>query len=334
MSGNRVMVYDGPHHVHIEERDIPPPGVGEVQIRVAYTGICGSDLHGYTGKSGRRVPGMVMGHEASGIVSGAGADVDPTLVGRQVTFNPVLYCDGGCGHVVENHCAQLRVIGVDPTIQGAFADYVVVPAHRVVALDGIDLRLGACIEPLAVAVQAVKRARVEDGQRVLIAGGGMIGQCLALVAHMSGATSVVLSEANPQRRAFAETMGFKTVAPDEVAALPLSDVSFDAVGIDATAVATIGAVCKGGTVCFVGLGLPTIRVPLFGIVVAERSVVGSFAYTDLAFDEARDMMASGLVDLTGAVGADTDFERVGDAFEDLATSRRHDLKILMSTGDT
>jgi threonine dehydrogenase-like Zn-dependent dehydrogenase len=110
------------------------------------------------------------------------------------------------------------------------------------------------------------------------------------------------------------------------------DASFDAVGIDATAAATIGAVRKGGTVCFVGLGLPTISVPLFGIVVAERSVVGSFAYTDAAFDEARDMLAGGSVDLAGTIGPDTDFGSVGDAFEDLAASRRHDLKILMSTG--
>lgn len=332
MPGNRVMVYDGPHQVHVEERAIPAPGQGEVQIRIAYTGICGSDLHGYTGTSGRRIPGMVMGHEASGTVSGTGTGVDGGLVGRHVTFNPALSCDGGCGHGAENHCSQLRVIGVDPAIQGAFADYIVVPAHRVVALDGIDLRLGACIEPLAVAVQAVERARVEDGQRVLIVGGGMIGQCLALVARARGAASVALSEANPQRRAAAEAMGFDTVAPDDVASRPPCDVSFDAVGIDATAAATIGAVRKGGTVCFVGLGLPTISVPLFGIVVAERSVVGSFAYTDAAFEEARDMLAGGSVDLAGAIGPDTDFDCVGDAFEDLAASRRHDLKILMSTG--
>lgn len=332
MPGNRVMVYDGPHAVHIEERDAPIPGQGEVQIRVAFTGICGSDLHGYTGKSGRRIPGMVMGHEASGIVSGTGPGADPALVGRQVTFNPALTCDGGCGHGAENHCEQLRVIGVDPSIQGAFADYLVVPAHRVVPLDGIDLRLGACIEPLAVAVQAVERARVEAGQRVVIVGGGMIGQCLALVARARGAASVALSEANPHRRAAAEAMGFETVSPDDVASRPLSDVSFDAVGIDATAAATIGAVRKGGTVCFVGLGLPTINIPLFGVVVAERSIVGSFAYTDAAFDEARDMLARRSVDLTGAIGADTDFEHVGDAFEDLASARRHDLKILMSTG--
>ena len=116
MPSNRVMVYDGPHRVHVEERDVPAPGAGEVQIRVAYTGICGSDLHGYTGKSGRRIPGMVMGHEASGTVSGTGTGVDAGLVGRQVTFNPALYCDGGCGHGAENHCAQLRVIGVDPAV--------------------------------------------------------------------------------------------------------------------------------------------------------------------------------------------------------------------------
>jgi 2-desacetyl-2-hydroxyethyl bacteriochlorophyllide A dehydrogenase len=326
------MVFDAPHAVHVEDRDVPVPGSGEVQIRVAFAGICGSDLHGYTGKSGRRVSGMVMGHEASGFVSETGRGVSTALVGRQVTFNPILYCEGLCGHVTENRCEQLRVIGVDPSIQGAFADYLVVPLHRLVLLDGIDLRLGACVEPLAVAVQAIERARVEAGQRVMIVGGGMIGQCLALVARARGAASVTLSDPNPHRRAAAEAMGYETVPPDELESRPLSDVSFDAVGIDATAAASINAVRKGGTVCFVGLGLPTVSIPLFGVVVAERSLVGSFAYTDAVFEESRDMLASRSVDLTSAIGADTNFEGIGEAFEDLASARRHDLKILMSTG--
>jgi threonine dehydrogenase-like Zn-dependent dehydrogenase len=204
--------------------------------------------------------------------------------------------------------------------------------HRLVLLDGIDLRLGACVEPLAVAVQAIERARVEAGQRVMIVGGGMIGQCLALVARARGAASVTLSDPNPHRRAAAEAMGYETVPPDELESRPLSDVSFDAVGIDATAAASINAVRKGGTVCFVGLGLPTVSIPLFGVVVAERSLVGSFAYTDAVFEESRDMLASRSVDLTSAIGADTNFEGIGEAFEDLASARRHDLKILMSTG--
>ena len=118
----RVLVFDGPHRFHIETRPRPAPGPGEVRLRMAYVGICGSDLHGYTGESGRRLPGMIMGHEASGWVEELGPGVEGPAIGTPVTFNPSLPCDGACGHRFENHCAALRVIGVTPDIQGAFAD--------------------------------------------------------------------------------------------------------------------------------------------------------------------------------------------------------------------
>ncbi len=144
----RVLVYDGPHEMHLEERPRPKPSPTQVLIRVAYIGICGSDLHGYTGESGRRVPGMVMGHEASGWVEEVGESVEGLAVGDRVTFNPAIVCGGACGHQEENHCAELRVVGVTPEIQGAFADALVVDASRVVPTGELDLVSGAMIEPM------------------------------------------------------------------------------------------------------------------------------------------------------------------------------------------
>ena len=330
---NRVMVFDGPNNIHIEERPIPTPAPDEVLIRVAFTGICGSDLHGYTGKSGRRTPGMVMGHESSGWVCDVGANSKKTLIGERVTFNPAISCVGSCGHGIENHCQELKVIGVDPKIQGAFADYISVPSNRLVALNGISFQLGACIEPMAVAVQAVRRSGLQPGESILISGGGMIGQCIAQVARAEGCENVTISESMNSRRDFAGSLGFNTTTPERVSELSKFDRAFDAVGIDATAAATISAIKKGGTVCFVGLGLPSISVPLSEVVVAERNIIGSFAYTDEAFERARDLILDNKLTVQELIGQDTDFEGVATAFSDLASSKRTDLKVLMSTGE-
>lgn len=329
---NRVLVFDGPHRFHIEQRPTPVPGAGEVLIRLAHVGICGSDLHGYTGESGRRVPGMVMGHEASGWIEATGPDVEGLARGTEVTFNPALPCDGSCGHALENHCARLRVIGVTPEIQGAFADALVVPADRVVPLEGLSLQWGAAVEPMAVALQAARRAGIAEGQRVLVVGGGMIGLAIAQTARLSGATRVTVSDPMPERRDLADASGFGAIAPDEVDSEPAYDVAIDAVGISATAAAAIRSVPKGGTVCFVGLGLAEITVPLFDVVVPERVIVGSFCYTHEVFTEAADHLRAGRLDLGPLIGSVEPFDAIAEAFEDLATGARRDAKIMMTTG--
>jgi 2-desacetyl-2-hydroxyethyl bacteriochlorophyllide A dehydrogenase len=327
----QVLVYDGPHAFHIEERPLPDPSEGEVRIRTAYVGICGSDLHGYTGESGRRHSGMVMGHEASGYIDAVGPGVDGLASGDAVTFNPSLPCDGSCGHRVDNHCVRLRVIGVTPDIQGAFAEWIVVPASRVVPLGGLDLFSGAAVEPMAVALQATMRAGIRDSDAVLVIGGGMIGQCIARTARLAGATSVTVSEGLVERSRLAEAAGFDTVAPDEVKDLDPVDIAFDAVGISATAAAALRSVVKGGTVCCVGLGLPEISIPLFDLVVPERTMIGSFTYTDSVFIETVRHLHSGELDVSTLIGATVPIEGVASAFEELATGARADVKIMMKT---
>lgn len=330
----RALVFDGPRQFHIEERPIPQPAPGEVRIRIGYVGICGSDLHGYTGASGRRVAGMVMGHEASGWIEALGPGVSGPEIGTSVTFNPSVACDGECGHRIENHCAELRVIGVTPELQGAFADAMTVPANRVVPLGDLSLEWGALVEPLAVGVQAVRRAEVTEAQSVLVVGAGMIGQCIARAARRAGAGSVTLSDPLEARRSQATESGFGGVVPEAVLDLGPFDVSFDAVGMSATATSAIQNVRKGSNVCFVGLGGPEVSIPLFDVVVAERKIVGTFAYTDSAFHEAKALLATGDVDVGTLIGSIEPFEKIHDAFEALATSDRTDAKILMTTGAT
>ncbi len=328
----RVLVYDGPHRFHLERRSRLAPGSGEVRLRMAYVGICGSDLHGYTGESGRRVAGMIMGHEASGWIEATGPGVTDLRIGTPVTFNPSLPCDGQCGHGPENHCRTLRVIGVTPDIQGAFADAMVIRADRIVPLGGLSLLWGAGVEPMAVALQATRRTRVRHGQSVLVIGGGMIGQSIAQTCRLEGASRVAVSDPIETRRELAGSSGFEALRPDQVDQAGHFDVSFDAVGISATAHAAIRSVPKGAVVCFVGLGLPEVTVPLFEIVTSERVIVGSFCYLDSVFREAAEHLASGRLDLDPLIGDVVSFEDVAAAFEDLATAARTEVKIMMSTG--
>ena len=327
----RVLFFDGPRQFHIEQRPLPAPGLGQVRIRVAYTGICGSDLHGYTGESGRRVPGMVMGHEASGWIDGYGQDVDGLASGTPVTFNPSLACDGSCGHQVENQCSRLRVVGVTPDVPGAFADAVVVPANRVVPIDGTRMRAGAAIEPVAVGIQAVRRAGVTSGDEVLVIGGGMIGQCVARAARLAGAGRTIVADLSAERNELSSRSGFEAMEPG---AVPLGqfDRAFDAVGTSPTASMAISAVRKGGVACFVGLGRPEVTVPLFDIVVGERHVVGTFAYTDQAFNDAAALMTREEFDIDLLIGPTVSLEETPDAFAALADQNRSEVKIMMNTG--
>ena len=328
----RALVYDGPHMFHIEERPLPEPGPGEVRLRTAYVGICGSDLHGYTGESGRRVPGMVMGHEASGWVEAVGQGVTTSVIGQAVTFNPAVACDGSCGHNVDNHCTRLRVIGVTPDYQGAFADAIVVPADRVVPLDGLSMEWGAAAEPMAVAMQAVRRAGVRPGDSVLIIGGGMIGQCIALAARLEGAGWITVSEGIKFRRRLAMQAGFDAVTPEQVTELLPVNRAFDAVGVTATASLAIRSLVKGGTACFVGLGRPEVSIPLFDVVVPERIIVGTFAYTDAVFRQTVEHLVARRLDLSPLLGNVEAFDGIAAAFEDLANGQREEVKIMLATG--
>ena len=328
----QVWVFDGPKRSHIATRPKPEPGPEDVRIRIAHVGICGSDLHGYTGESGRRVPGMVMGHEASGWIEAVGSAVSDLAVGDAVTFNPALSCNGSCGHASENQCDQLRVIGVTPDIQGAFAEAIVVPADRVVHLGDLSLEWGAGAEPMAVALQASRRAAVSSEATVLVIGGGMIGQCVAQAARLDGAAEVIVSDPILERRDLAEKVGFRAVHPENVERLTRFDIAIDAVGVSATAATAIRAVRKGGTVCFVGLGAPEITIPLFDIVVSERMIVGTFCYPDDVFRSAVDHLTAGRLDVGTLIGSPVPFQDTSVAFDALADGTRRDTKIMIGTG--
>jgi threonine dehydrogenase-like Zn-dependent dehydrogenase len=299
----RALILEDFWRLSLQETEPPRPALDELLVEVAAVGICGSDVHGFTGENGRRVPGQLMGHEAAGRVVGVGravaADPASPRPGTPVALNPLLPCGHcpACRRGQPQRCPDRRVVGVTPEVPGAFAQLVTVPAASAVALPpGLPVQRGALVEPLAVAVHALRRAPVGAGDVVLVIGGGPIGQSLVLAAEAFSPAVVVVSEPNPARRAVCADLGAVPVDPgagplvDQVRGIAgrAADVTVEAVGLTASLAAALAATAVGGSIVLVGLGAPRLELPAYEVSAAERSVVGSFCYTGEDFRAAVD----------------------------------------------
>lgn len=281
--------------LRVVTRPTPQPMEGEALVRTVATGICGSDLHGYTGQNGRREPGQVMGHETVGEVVALGprphgATHPPGVgVGDIVVLNPNLSC-GLCRRCLAGTpqlCQHRRVIGVDPGISAAFAQHFRAPTANLVPFAGPALG-GSLVEPLAVGYHAAVRGDAGNAETVLVVGGGPIGQAVALGARRLGASTVLVSEVSPARRALVERLGFVAIDPraeqvsDVVAGVTHgegADVAVDAVGAGTTLTTALSAARAGARVVLVGMETPSLEVPGYEISTVERELIGSFCYT-------------------------------------------------------
>lgn len=323
----RALVLKQFNTMSVEEHPRPEAGDGEALLAMTAVGICGSDLHGFTGENGRRTPGQVMGHEASGIVVDPGTTGLPE--GRAVTFNPMLTC-GACeacraGH--PQYCPNRRVIGVEPEIQAGFAEYLALPSANVVPLpEALPTEHGALIEPLAVAFNAIRRAEIEPGAYVLVTGGGPIGQSAVLAAAAASPGAVAVSEPDAGRREVCAALGAVVVDP---AAGPVrdqlverwgrpADVAVDAVGITPSVRDSLAATRSGGTVALVGMGSPTLELQAFDLSTVERRLVGCFAYTHEAFLAATAWAGEHPDLVAGLVSKEVPLDEGPQAFTDLA----------------
>jgi threonine dehydrogenase-like Zn-dependent dehydrogenase len=299
----RVLVLRDFGDLVLTELPKPVPRPGEVRVRVTATGVCGSDLHGYTGENGRRSPGQIMGHETYGVIDAAG---DPGTasglpVGAAVAMNPVVACGvcASCAQAWQQHCAVKQVIGVHKELPGSFAEYVVMPARNAVRIaDGLPAGYGALIEPLAVGYHAVARAGLSAADRLLVLGGGPIGQAVILSARRAGVSEIVVSETDRGRRELCRLLGAVPVDPsDGELAGQVGEVfgsataAIDAVGISATVRGALTATCLGARIVLVGMGSITLDVGAFDISVGERDLMGSFTYTAAEFGQVADWVS-------------------------------------------
>lgn len=323
----RVSVLYGIGELGIEERAIPQPGPDEVLIRVGSVGVCGSDVHYYEhGRIGSYIveQPLVLGHESGGRVVAVGSGVMTPAVGQRVSIEPGVPCRS-CAQCLAgryNLCPRVRFFATPP-IDGAFAEYVVVPAAFAFAVpDSMSDDEAALIEPLSVGVWSCRRAGVSPSDRVLVTGAGPIGLIAAQVARAYGAAEILLTDVNADRLARAAASGFTTL---NVAQHALTDHGFRAdvlVECSGQARATWDAVntlAPAARAVLVGMGGDEVTLPLSYVQDRELVITGAFRYAN-TWPTAIDLVAHGKVDLGRLVTGHYDLDHVGDAL----TVNRHD----------
>lgn len=279
----------------LELTDLPVPEIGpeEVLIRVRACGICGSDVHGFDGSTGRRIPPVVMGHEASGVIEKKGSSVHLLREGDRVAFDSMISC-GKClfcrrGH--QNLCDNRQVLGVscgEYRRNGAFAEYVSVPQHIVYKLpDSLSFEHAAMIEPVSVAVHAVNITPVKLGDTAVVVGTGMIGLLTIQAARLAGCARIIAMDLEDHKLKVALANGADDVVnprSTDVVKYVLDstdgrgvDVAFEAVGATDPIKNAIACTRKGGTVTLIGNIRPSIDLPLQSVVTREIRVQGSCA---------------------------------------------------------
>jgi L-iditol 2-dehydrogenase len=332
----------------LEIADLPEPTAGpdEVLIRVAACGICGSDVHGYDGSSGRRIPPIVMGHEAAGTIAALGKNVKNFSEGERVTFDSTVYC-GSCANCQRgevNLCDNRQVLGVscgDYRRAGAFAEFVVVPAHIVYRLpDALSFEEAAMLEAVSVALHAVSLVKIEPGNTAIVLGAGTIGLLLLQALRAAGCSRVFISDIDPTRLKLAEQLGATATMPagPDLAKHVLEqtngcgvDIAVEAVGINATVTAAIENVRKGGNVVLVGNVSPEVTLPLQKVVTRQIRLQGSCASAG-EYPRAIELMSSGAIRVEPLISAIAPLEQGPQWFERLYAREPNLMKVVLTPG--
>ncbi|GHB29254.1 sorbitol dehydrogenase [Streptomyces umbrinus] len=330
----RAAVLHGPDDLRIEEVPLRPLGPDEVLVEIDAVGICGSDMHYFaSGRNGQNVlrQPTVLGHEASGVVTAAGSRAD-VEAGTPVAIEPAVGCGTcqTCRSGRYNLCPHGTCLGSPPT-HGVLAGHVVVPARAVHPLpDGVPLELGSLIEPLAVAVWAVRRAEVAFGHRVLITGAGPIGILVAQVARAAGAAEVVVTDVNDARLAQARKLGATAVVNTAAQDLELTgmDRLLECSAHPAALWQGLRTLKPAARATVVGQAAPAVDgLPLAHLQRWEIDLVTAFRYAH-AFPTALALAADGRVDLSSVLTGRFPLDRATDALRAPVTDPTH-LKVVV-----
>ncbi len=318
--------------LELTDADRPEIGPTDVLIRVAACGICGSDIHGYDGSSGRRVPPLIMGHEAAGVVAEVGAGVDRARVGDRVSFDSTISCGrcDSCRRGAVNLCEDRRVMGVscaDYRQHGAFAELVAVPQHILYPLPPeLPFEHAAMIEPVSVAVHAVERLAIRPGERAVVVGSGMIGLLVIQALRVAGCGEVIAIDIDNSRLELAKEVGATAVInsqpqggcgraagepPDDQLAVNAvlnrthgegADVSVEVVGNAAALATAIGCVRRGGRIGLVGNLAAEVPFPLQAVVTRELTLYGSCSSAG-EYQRAIELVANGGIRVSPLISA-------------------------------
>ena len=333
-------------HLELTELAVPEPGPDEVLIRVAACGICGSDVHGYDGSSGRRIPPIVMGHEAAGTIAAVGNGVHGLAKGERVTFDSTVYCGkcAPCSRGDVNLCDRRQVMGVscgDYRRAGAFAEFIVVPARIVYRLpENLSFAEAATLEAVSVALHAVSLVPVPPGSSALVVGAGTIGLLVQQALRVAGCSRVFVADLDPSRLQLSRDLGATATlsAASDLTSQILEltngvgvDIAVEAVGKSETVNTAIDCVRKGGSVILVGNISPEVTLPLQKVVTRQIRLQGSCASAG-EYPRAIELLSSGAIRVKPLITAIAPLDQGPQWFERLYAREPNLMKVVLTPG--
>jgi (R,R)-butanediol dehydrogenase/meso-butanediol dehydrogenase/diacetyl reductase len=320
----KAAVFHAQEDLRVEDVAEPAPGPGEVKLQNAFAGICGSDLHVYYSPeaagldlehphpvTGSTLP-QILGHEFSGTVVELGEGVTDVAVGDRVAVWPIYYCGecAACRKGMFNACQKIGFHGLSSN-GGGMAEFTTIAASKLHVLpENVDLRMGALVEPMAVAWHAVSRSGADAESTALIAGAGPIGIGVWFALKARGIDKVLVSEPSADRRAIIAALGATVVDPvnEDLAAAVASmsagngvDVAFDAAGAGPAITSGLANLAPGGRLIVVAIHERTMDFLPTQLVMAETEIAGALAYLPADFDAVIEAMSKGVYDTTGWV---------------------------------
>ncbi|MBZ5513830.1 MAG: galactitol-1-phosphate 5-dehydrogenase [Acidobacteriia bacterium] len=329
----------------LECRDVAEPAIGpnELLVNVKACGICGSDVHGLDGSTGRRIPPVIMGHEAAGVVAEVGSQARGWQPGERVTFDSNIYC-GVCRYCRKgkiNLCDNRRVLGVscgEFRQDGAFAEYVAVPQQCVYRLpDALSFERAALVEPVSIALHAVGRPTIKLNDRVVVVGAGMIGLLLVQALRAAGCGHIIVIDLLPNRLDLAcqlgANAGLRADAPDVLNQVQErldggAELVFEAVGTPPAVQIAFECLRKGGALTLIGNVSPTAVLPLQRVVTRELTLYGSCQSTG-EYPACLDLMARGAINVDSLISAVAPLAEGAAWFEKLRQRNSGLLKVVL-----
>ncbi|HMO57488.1 MAG TPA: galactitol-1-phosphate 5-dehydrogenase [Roseiflexaceae bacterium] len=335
----QVLMYEGPWQMPLREIDAPVAGANDVIVKVEAVGICGSDVHGFTGSTGRRTPGIVMGHEVSGTISALGSAVRGYHIGDRVIIQPQTTC-GSCRMCLagrSNICEKRTMIGMHT--HGAYAEAVRVPSAQLYRMpDGLSWEHGALVEPLAVALHAVNCTPLNLMESVVIVGAGPIGLLALLGARLKGAGKIIVTDRSKHRLALAKQLGADltvNVAEEDAVATVLAategrgaHAAIEAVGITPTVQQALAMTRIGGHVTWIGNSAPEVTLNMQQVVTREITIRGVYGFGD-EFGQAIHALSSGALPVAPLIEQVAPFHKGPPLFDGLARGTLETVKIIL-----
>ena len=337
----KALRYDGPWEMSLIEMPRPVPGPGEVLLRSEAVGICGSDVHGFTGESGRRKPGMVMGHEVVGRVAELGEGVESVDVGDLVVVFNIVSC-GKCPYCEakqEQLCPTKKVIGVNAGQWGAMAEYFAFPAAGLFKLaEGVPPAVGLLAEPIGVGMHAISLMNPSPDQPIAIVGSGMIGIGLAIALKGLGIEKFFVLDLVPEKLEVTRRLGAETIQVGQQNARQIVDDAtggmgvtgaFEAVGGSDTVRAAYDLCAPGATLVIIGNLGQEFTLPLQGVTSNETVIRGSYGFSKKDFGDAVALINSKKIPLEHLITNSCSLEETPDALTKLAKGELQEIKMVI-----